>query len=206
MMKNIITALIASMGMMGNTSATRLSLESQEVTYAGYTPSSMQRLEIANVFHRFKDEHHDLPRMSFIAFANMIKNFEIYPEDRECSTHDDGDFYRAFMGNGCTGRDVNFSEPNIVRCDGVVVYCADAGKDRVFNDHLPDGTHHEALSLTQFRHAVESMNTEMDSDNDGVIYKTLTDPGISANGVIAVTYENVPLFANEGQGGEGYFE
>jgi len=144
--------------------------------------------------------------MSFSAFANMIKNFEINPEDRECSTHDDGDFYSAFMGNGCTGRDVNFSEPNIVRCDGVVVYCSDAGKERVFNDHRPDGKHYEALSLLQFRQVVESMNTEMDTDNTGAVYKTLTDPGISANGVISVTYENVPIFANEGQGGDGYYE
>jgi len=50
------------------------------------------------------------------------------------------------------------------------------------------------------------MNQELDDDSTGEIYKTLTDPGIAANGIITATYENVPIFANQGQGGEGYFE
>jgi hypothetical protein len=81
------------------------------------------------------------------------------------------------MGDSCTGDKPNFKIPQIVRCDGIVVYCADAGYLRAFNAHNPDSTGlDDSLSYIQFKEAISNLDAELDPTGAGGIYKTMTFP------------------------------
>jgi hypothetical protein len=146
MMKASILALTSFIGMVGVTNAVSLTSQADE----SYQPTTIVKLELSNLFNEFADEK-DNTRMSFKAFATMLDNFDIKPENKDCSGEDDSDFYKNWMGDGCSGKSVNFKRPNIVRCDGMVIYCADAGKLRHFNAHKADSTGLDSLSFYQFK-------------------------------------------------------
>jgi hypothetical protein len=128
-----------------------VSLSSKAAALAsGYTPTIIVNTELSNIFNQFADEK-DKTRMSFVGFATMLNNFRISPKDYDCTDEGDSDFYRKFMGDSCTDNKPNFKSPQIVRCDGVVIFCQDAGKYRHFIAHDPDSTGLTSLTFYQFK-------------------------------------------------------
>lgn len=51
-------------------------------------------------------------RMSYKAFATMMTNVRIQPENKNCVT-----LAKWMMGDACTNGKPNFSVPNVVACD-----------------------------------------------------------------------------------------
>lgn len=56
----------------------------------------------------------------------------------------------------------------------------------------------------QFNAAVKSLNQELDTDKDGIVYQTLTKSALEDARLAKVYFEYIETFGDSGSGGAGF--